>query len=280
MLPYSPLHHLLLADVGEPLVMTSANVSDEPIAYRDDDARERLGEIADLFLVHDRPDPHAHRRLGGARHERRAADDPALARLRARGGRPAARRAAAAGLRRRAEERLLPGARPAGLGGPPHRRPGQLGDAALLSRRDRALRAPVRRARRRWWPTTCTRSTCPPSTRSSWRASSWSGVQHHHAHLAAVPGRARRAGHRGGRDLRRHRAGDRRHGVGRRGAGRLAAPASSGPPTCRRCACPAARRRSASRGGWPARGWWRPACRCPRAGSRWPSCAARARPRR
>ena len=55
MLPYSPLHHLLLADVGEPLVMTSGNVSDEPIAYRDDDARERLGAIADAFLVHDRP---------------------------------------------------------------------------------------------------------------------------------------------------------------------------------------------------------------------------------
>ena len=55
MLPYTPLHHLLLADVGAPLVMTSGNVSDEPIAYRDDDARERLGEIADLFLVHDRP---------------------------------------------------------------------------------------------------------------------------------------------------------------------------------------------------------------------------------
>ena len=55
MLPYSPLHHLLLADVGEPLVMTSANVSDEPIAYEDSDARERLTAIADLFLVHDRP---------------------------------------------------------------------------------------------------------------------------------------------------------------------------------------------------------------------------------
>jgi hydrogenase maturation protein HypF len=55
MLPYSPLHHLLLADVGAPLVMTSGNVSDEPIAFRDDDARERLAAIADLFLVHDRP---------------------------------------------------------------------------------------------------------------------------------------------------------------------------------------------------------------------------------
>jgi hydrogenase maturation protein HypF len=56
MLPYSPLHHLLLADCGlDALVMTSANVSDEPIAYRDEDALRRLAEIADLLLVHDRP---------------------------------------------------------------------------------------------------------------------------------------------------------------------------------------------------------------------------------
>ena len=55
MLPYSPLHHLLLADCGVPLVLTSGNVSDEPIAFRDEDAVERLREIADLFLGHDRP---------------------------------------------------------------------------------------------------------------------------------------------------------------------------------------------------------------------------------
>jgi hydrogenase maturation protein HypF len=55
MLPYSPLHHLLLADVGTALVLTSGNVSDEPIAYRDEDARERLHDIADRFLVHNRP---------------------------------------------------------------------------------------------------------------------------------------------------------------------------------------------------------------------------------
>jgi hydrogenase maturation protein HypF len=54
MLPYSPLHHLLLADVGESLVMTSGNRSDEPIAYRDEDALERLADIAEAFLVHDR----------------------------------------------------------------------------------------------------------------------------------------------------------------------------------------------------------------------------------
>jgi hydrogenase maturation protein HypF len=55
MLPYTPLHRLLLGDCGGPLVMTSGNVSDEPIAYRDDDALERLSGIADLLLFHDRP---------------------------------------------------------------------------------------------------------------------------------------------------------------------------------------------------------------------------------
>jgi hydrogenase maturation protein HypF len=55
MLPYTPLHHLLLADCDLPLVMTSGNVSDEPIAYRDEEASERLAPIADLFLTHDRP---------------------------------------------------------------------------------------------------------------------------------------------------------------------------------------------------------------------------------
>jgi hydrogenase maturation protein HypF len=55
MLPYSPLHHLLAVDAGTTLVMTSGNASDEPIAYRDDDALERLAGIADHVLLHDRP---------------------------------------------------------------------------------------------------------------------------------------------------------------------------------------------------------------------------------
>jgi hydrogenase maturation protein HypF len=54
MLPYTPLHHLLLEAAGRPLVLTSGNVSDEPIAYRDADAIDRLAGIADAFLVHDR----------------------------------------------------------------------------------------------------------------------------------------------------------------------------------------------------------------------------------
>ena len=54
MLAYTPLHHLLLRDAGIPLVMTSGNNSDEPIAYKDAEAFEQLSEIADYFLIHDR----------------------------------------------------------------------------------------------------------------------------------------------------------------------------------------------------------------------------------
>ncbi|HWM74814.1 MAG TPA: carbamoyltransferase HypF [Nocardioides sp.] len=59
MLPYTPLHHLLLepvagADTPQILVMTSGNLADEPLCYRNEDARTRLGEIADAYLIHDR----------------------------------------------------------------------------------------------------------------------------------------------------------------------------------------------------------------------------------
>jgi hydrogenase maturation protein HypF len=54
MLPYTPLHHLLLAAVAGPMVLTSGNVSDEPIAYTDADALARLAGIAEAFLAHDR----------------------------------------------------------------------------------------------------------------------------------------------------------------------------------------------------------------------------------
>jgi len=54
MLPYTPLHHILLRDTGLPLVMTSGNLSEEPIARDNDEALRRLSGIADYFLVHNR----------------------------------------------------------------------------------------------------------------------------------------------------------------------------------------------------------------------------------
>lgn len=55
MLPYSPLHHLLMKEFPLPIVATSGNASDEPIAIDNQEARDRLGEIADLFVMHNRP---------------------------------------------------------------------------------------------------------------------------------------------------------------------------------------------------------------------------------
>jgi len=54
MLPYTPLHHILLRDTGRPLVMTSGNLSEEPIARDNDEALRRLSAIADYFLIHNR----------------------------------------------------------------------------------------------------------------------------------------------------------------------------------------------------------------------------------
>jgi len=54
MLPYTPLHHMLLRDTGLPLVMTSGNLSEEPIARDNDEALRRLSGIADYFLIHNR----------------------------------------------------------------------------------------------------------------------------------------------------------------------------------------------------------------------------------
>ncbi|HCK98894.1 MAG TPA: carbamoyltransferase HypF [Candidatus Marinimicrobia bacterium] len=54
MLPYTPLHHLIFQYFDRPLVMTSGNVSDEPIVYKNKDVFRRLGKIADYFLINDR----------------------------------------------------------------------------------------------------------------------------------------------------------------------------------------------------------------------------------
>jgi hydrogenase maturation protein HypF len=55
MLPYTPLHHLLMIELGFAIVATSGNLSDEPICIDETEAVGRLGAIADLFLVHNRP---------------------------------------------------------------------------------------------------------------------------------------------------------------------------------------------------------------------------------
>ena len=54
MLPCTPIHHLLVRDFGGPLVMTSGNLSEEPIAKDNDEALRRLGGMADYFLFHNR----------------------------------------------------------------------------------------------------------------------------------------------------------------------------------------------------------------------------------
>ncbi|MDV2995264.1 MAG: Carbamoyltransferase HypF [Chroococcidiopsis sp. SAG 2025] len=55
MLPYTPLHHLLMAELGFPIVATSGNLTDEPICIDEKEALQRLSSIAEVFLVHNRP---------------------------------------------------------------------------------------------------------------------------------------------------------------------------------------------------------------------------------
>lgn len=55
MLPYTPLHHLLMSELGVPVVATSGNLSEEPICIDEGEALVRLRAVADVFLVHDRP---------------------------------------------------------------------------------------------------------------------------------------------------------------------------------------------------------------------------------
>ncbi len=133
-LPYTPLHHLLLHDVGRPLVMTSGNRSDEPIADPDREAMVRLAPLADAFLSHDRP---IHIRTDDTV-TRLFRGEPYLLR-RARGWAPlpvvfggSLRPILAGG--RAAQEHLLPDPGEAGVPQPPHRRSGEPGDAAVPPR--------------------------------------------------------------------------------------------------------------------------------------------------
>jgi len=178
--PYTPLHHLLLADSERPLVMTSGNRSDEPIAVGDSEAHTRLAGIADAFLGHDRPI------------ERRCEDSV---------------------VRARQPVRRSRGLAPAGLALPVRaRRPlvasgGQLKSTFCVAREDRAWISPhlgdldsegARRAFRsdlelylamlRLRPDVVAHDLHPEYASTGWaleQEAELIGVQHHHAHAAA-----------------------------------------------------------------------------------------------
>ena len=142
------------------------------------------------------------------------------------------------------------------MGRPPRRRPRQLRDAGSRSAMGSHTSSGCSRSSPRWSHTTSTRATCRRRMHSSATGAERVGVQHHHAHLAACLAEhgVTRAGDR--RDLRRHGLRARRHACGAASCCTATCAASSGSGTCIRCACRAASRRSASRGAWPARGWW------------------------
>ena len=254
MLPYSPLHHLLLEDSGAPLVMTSANVSDEPIAYRDEDAlerlagrsrtcsscttgRSRLGPMIPCFAW-----------LGIA---------PLFLR-RSRGyvpRRPAARRRRGRSLACGAELKIHLLCREGRIG------PG----SAITSGTCRTTRpcAPSREGIEHferlfavgpsWSPTTCIRNTSRRSTRSSARESRPSAS----STITPISRPAWRSTARRARRSERSSMGPAWAPTGRSGAASSSPAtraASSAPDTCTRSACREESAPFASPGGWPAPG--------------------------
>ena len=142
MLPYTPLHVLLLRAAGRPLVMTSGNLAEEPIVKGWEEI-DRLTPIADAYLVHDREiavryDDSVAQVRGGE-----AAADPPVPGLRPLPGGPAAAAPADAGGRRRAQEHVLPHARRQRVPQPAHRRPREPGDAGALRGQHRGVPALV-----------------------------------------------------------------------------------------------------------------------------------------
>ncbi len=255
MLPYSPLHHLLLAGVGRPLVMTSGNLSDEPIAHDDDDAVDPA-RPAGRRAAHPRPaDPHPLRRLG------RCGSRPARLQVlrRSRGYAPEPlplpfRRAGpvlAVGAELKSTVGVAKGT--AGRRQPPHRRPRAPGHLPLVP----PGRRPPVRASTASTPEVVAHDLHPEYLSTKFAAEldlPTVAVQHHHAHVAACLVEHGRTEPGARRRLRRPGLRARRHAVGRRAAGRRPRGFERVGHLRAGARCPAASRRSASRGAWRWRG--------------------------
>ena len=244
--------------------MTSGNRSDEPIAFRDDEARERLDGIADAFLANDRP---IHRRC----------EDSVVRRQfpirRSRGYVPqalplvSARPLVAAGAELKSTFCVVTqeGAYPLR----PPRRPRFRRRLRRLSRRPRGSTSRCSASSPRRSPTTSIRSISRRSGRTSRAFRSSASSTTTRMRQRASPSTARRA--------RRSRSSSTARGSARTGRSGAASSstatssASSGSPGSTRCRCPAARRRSGSRGASPRPTSKRPACPC--RGSAGTSCA-------
>ena len=179
MLPYTPLHHLLLRGSAAPIVLTSGNVSDEPIAYRDADAHAAAGpdrgRVPDARPGRSISGPTTRWSRGFSNRNRCCGGRAATYRSRC-GCRHRFRRPVLA-VRGRAEEHVLPGHGDQAIPVPSHRGPGERGDAALVHRGHRALPAAVRHRAAGRGARPAPRVPVDQVRRASWparRASSWS----------------------------------------------------------------------------------------------------------
>ncbi len=223
---------------ARPIVLTSGNVSDEPIAHLDDDAARRLAASPTRFLTHDRPihtraDDSVLRVVSGRPYPIRRSRGFAPEPLRL--GVTATVPVLGCGAELKNTFCVLRGSR--GVPVAPHRRPGERRDVARLHRRHRAPGPAARRRAHRAGPRPAPgvpvhQVRAGPAPRPT-RSVRLVGVQHHHAHLAACLAEHGEAGPVIGIACDGLGFGDRRRAVGRRGHGGLArrVPAARAPGT-------------------------------------------------